>query len=95
MTRHMLSEEADRLARQMAEQTGDTLDEVVMRGLRAEAERTSENLTETVAVGENDSETWEERLAAIRAIQRRVAALPRLEEGSDEELLYDADGLPK
>ena len=34
-------------------------------------------------------------MASIRAIQRRVASLPRLMEGSDEELLYDADGLPK
>jgi antitoxin VapB len=91
----MLSDEADRLARQMAEQTGDSLDEVVMRALHAEAERRSAPLEQPDLPSEGGNESWEERLAAIRAIQRRVAAMPRLVEGSDEELLYDADGLPK
>jgi len=82
MSLYIRSEEADRLARQLAERTGTTLTEVVTRALRAELDRTPpDELTE--------------RLARIRAIQARVKATPILQEGSDEDLLYDLDGLPK
>ena len=40
MSLYIRSEEADRLARQLAERTGLTLTEVVTRALRAEHERT-------------------------------------------------------
>jgi antitoxin VapB len=84
MSLYIRSEEADRLARQLAERTGLTLTDVVTRALRAELERTP-----------TASEDLAERLARIRAIQARVKAAPVLQEGSDEELLYDLDGLPK
>ncbi|CAN5138694.1 hypothetical protein BH10PSE4_BH10PSE4_05770 [soil metagenome] len=71
MTRHMLGEEADRLARQMAEQTGDTFDEVVMRGLRAKAERTPKVRAKPL--------TREEKLAVMAELQRRSAVLPVLD----------------
>jgi antitoxin VapB len=84
MTLYIRSEEADRLARQLAERTGLTLTEAVTRALRAELDRTPD-----------EADDLAERLARIRAIQARVKATPVLQEGSDEELLYDLDGLPK
>jgi antitoxin VapB len=84
MSLYIRSEEADRLARQLAERTGLTLTDVVTRALRAELDRTP-----------TPPDDLTERLARIRAIQARVRATPVLQEGSDEELLYDLDGLPK
>ena len=88
MTRHILSEEADRIARQMAEQSGDSLDEIVTRALRAEAERASPKPW-------TKPRTREEKLAFIAELQRRSAALPVLDPRTPEEMLYDEDGLPK
>lgn len=88
MTRHILTDEADRLARQVAEQTGESLDDVVERALRAEAERTQSPLLAKPG-------TPEEKLAFIAAIQDRVAALPVLDPRDPDEILYDEDGLPK
>ena len=84
MSLYIRSEEADRLARELAERTGESLTQTVTVALRERLERTP-----------SKSDDWEERLARIREIQRRVAAAPILEAGSDNELLYDADGLPK
>jgi len=84
MTRHILSDEADQMARQLTERTGESLTEAVTVALRERLERTPPK-----------SADLEERLARIREIQRRVAASPILQAGSDNELLYDADGLPK
>ncbi|CAN7390629.1 type II toxin-antitoxin system VapB family antitoxin [Caulobacter sp. LjRoot300] len=84
MSLYIRSEEADRLARQLAERTGLTLTEVVTRALRAELDRTP-----------TTPEALAARLARIRAIQARVRASPVLREGSDDALLYDQDGLPK
>jgi antitoxin VapB len=88
MTRHILSDEAERLARQVAEETGDSLTEVVMRALRAEAER-------TLPRPQVKPRTREEKLAFMSELQRRSAALPVLDPRTPEEMLYDEDGLPK
>jgi antitoxin VapB len=84
MSLYIRSAEADRLARQLAQRTGLTLTDVVTRALRAELDRTP-----------TPPDALAKRLARIRAIQVRVRAAPVLREGSDEELLYDLDGLPK
>jgi antitoxin VapB len=84
MTLYIRSEEADRLARRLAEKTGLTLTEAVTRALRTELDRTPDEPDDRAA-----------RLARIREIQKLVAASPILEEGTDEELVYDADGLPR
>ncbi|MEH0196093.1 type II toxin-antitoxin system VapB family antitoxin [Caulobacter sp. CCNWLY153] len=84
MSLYIRNAEADRLARQLTERTGETLTEAVVVALRERLERTPEKVDDLEA-----------RLARIRAIQDRVAAARVLREGSDEELLYDADGLPK
>ncbi|MFT4254240.1 MAG: type II toxin-antitoxin system VapB family antitoxin [Caulobacter sp.] len=84
MSLYIRNAEADRLARELIERTGETLTEAVVVALRERLERTPDK-----------ADDLEARLARIRAIQDRVAAAPVLREGSDEELLYDADGLPK
>jgi antitoxin VapB len=84
MTLYIRSEEADRLARQLAERTGLTLTEAVTRALRTELDRTPER-----------PRTQDEKLAFLRALQQRSAALPVLDPRSPEEMLYDQDGLPK
>lgn len=87
MTRIILTDEAARFARQVVEQTGDDLNEVVTRALRAEAERTPQKLQKP--------RTREEKLAFMAELQRRSAALPVLDPRSPEEMLYDEDGLPR
>jgi antitoxin VapB len=84
MSLYIRSEEADRLARQLAERTGLTLTEAVTRALRTELAHIPSKADDRAA-----------RLARIREIQRSVATAPILEAGSDEELVYDADGLPR
>lgn len=84
MSLYIRNAEADRLARELIERTGETLTEAVVVALRERLDRTP-----------GKADDLEARLARIRAIQDRVATAPVLREGSDEELLYDADGLPK
>ena len=88
MTRHILSDEADRMARQLAERTGESLADTVAIALQERLDRTPVREVETL-------EEREERISRIREIQRRVRAAPILEAGTDEELVYDADGLPR
>lgn len=75
--------EADRLARELAERTGETLTQAVVTALR---ERLARETGRTGAVPLRDE------LAAIR---QRCAALPVLDHRSDEEILgYGDRGLP-
>lgn len=75
--------EADRLARELAARTGESLTEVVIVALR---ERLARQQGRTRAVPLRDD------LAAIRA---RCAALPRLDDRSPDDILgYDDHGLP-
>jgi antitoxin VapB len=76
--------ETERLARELARVTGESITETVTRALRERMVRE--------AGRDPDMERW---LEGIREIQRRVAQLPVLESGTDEELIgYDEDGLP-
>lgn len=77
-------DEADRLARALARETGETLTEAVVTALR---ER----------LGRVRRPRRAKRLQAeIRAIQKRVAALPVLDARSAAEILdYDEHGLPR
>lgn len=75
--------EADRLARELAERTGETLTEAVIVALRDRLKRER---------GRSRPRPLREELAEIR---RRCAALPVLDERSPEEILgYDERGLP-
>lgn len=76
--------EADRLARELAARTGETLTEAVVVALRERLAREA---------GRTRSIPLREELAAIR---RRCAALPVLDARTAEEILgYDERGLPR
>jgi antitoxin VapB len=74
--------EADRLARELARATGETITDAVITSLRERLDRT------------NGRGTPEERMAEMQAIGRRVAALPDLDPTFTEDSLYGDDGLP-
>ena len=75
--------EADRLARELAARTGETLTEAVVVALRERLARET---------GRTRSIPLSEELAGIR---RRCAALPVLDTRTAEEILgYDEHGLP-
>ncbi len=83
MTLSIKNAEADRLARQLAEATGESLTEAVIRALRERLERITGRRR---AAGLGDE---------IARMQERIARLPRLDQRSDEEILgYDERGLP-
>jgi antitoxin VapB len=76
--------EADRLARALAKQTGETITEVVIEALREKWMR------------EQGKRAPVELKEALLAIGKRCAALPDIDRRSPDEILgYDADGLPK
>ena len=75
--------EAEQLARELAEKTGESLSEVVVKSLRERLQ--SERMKP------RGSRLRDE----IRSIGARCAALPVLDPRSPEEILgYDAHGLP-
>jgi antitoxin VapB len=77
---HVADPEADRLARQLAEHTGETVEQAVVQALRDRLAK---------------QEEIARKLEALRGIQRRVAALPVLDHRTADEILgYDENGLP-
>lgn len=75
--------EADRLARELAARTGETLTEAVVTALRERLARQQGRVRAT---------PLREELAAIR---HRCASLPVLDNRSPDEIIsYDAHGLP-
>ncbi|MSP49643.1 MAG: hypothetical protein EXQ95_09995 [Alphaproteobacteria bacterium] len=82
MALNIKSAEADRLARELAKATGESITEAVTTAL---AER----------LARCRGDKWS-RLKAIRAIQERVSRLPVLDDRTDDEILgYDENGLFK
>ncbi len=76
--------EAERLARLVAKQTGETLTAAIEQALRERLERLQRRRSAPVQI---------ERLLEIA---NRVAALPVLDNRSDDEILgYDENGLPR
>lgn len=75
------SDEADRLARQLSAQTGESLTESVVVALRERLER---------------AHTIQPPLGArLRRLQADVAALPVIDRRAPDDILgYDGDGLP-
>ena len=77
-------DEADRLARALAKATGETLTDAVVTALRERLQRVQQPAR------------VRQRLAAVRAIQRRVERLPTRDHRSADEILgYGDDGLPR
>lgn len=76
--------EAERLARLVAEQTGESLTGAIEQALRERWERLQRKPKEPVLVEH------------LLEIANRVAALPVLDNRSDDEILgYDENGLPR
>ena len=76
--------EADRLARAVANRTGETLTQVVINALRDRLSRK-----------ERSQDDVESRVADAMEIGRHCASLPLLDRHPSEEVLgYDENGLP-
>jgi antitoxin VapB len=83
MALNIKSSEADRLARDLAEATGETLTEAVTIALRERLERERRRGAPDVA-------------ARLRRLAQEVAALPVVDARPPEEILgYDEHGLPR
>jgi len=83
MTLSIKNSEADHLARELADCTGESLTDAVIRALRERLERIKGSRR---AAGLSDE---------IARIQERIAGLPRLDDRSDEDVVgYDERGLP-
>jgi antitoxin VapB len=77
--------ETDRLARELAALTGESMTEAIRKAL-------AERLARTRCAREEERRRLVED---VRAIQERVARLPVLDGREPDEILgYDADGLP-
>lgn len=77
------NEEADRLARELAEATGETLTDAVLNALRERLRRVT---------GRRRSVGLREEIARMQA---RVARMQVLNERTDDEILgYDEHGIP-
>jgi antitoxin VapB len=81
MALNIKSSEADRLARELARATGETITEAVTTAI---AERLKRCRRRTPG-----------RRALLESLQGRLKDYPILEAGSDDDLVgYDKDGLP-
>jgi antitoxin VapB len=76
--------EADRLAREVAERTGETLTGAIVVALRERLARLRRKPKRSALVEE------------LREIGERFAALPVLDNSTEDEILgYDEDGIPR
>ncbi len=75
--------EADRLARELAKRTGESLTDAVLNALRERLERTK-NRGRRRSVAEE-----------LRAIGERCARLPVYDDRHPDEIMYDERGLPR
>jgi antitoxin VapB len=77
--------DADRLARALAQRTGETLTQAVINALRERLERE-----------QRKDQTVESVVEDVMEIGRHCAALPLLDERPADEILgYDENGLPQ
>ena len=77
--------ETDRLARELAERTGESLTTAVREALRDKLSRMEDERRAAIAA----------RLAAIKEIVARFNALPNLDDRTADEILgWDENGLP-
>jgi len=85
MARSIKDPEADRLARALAQRTGETLTEAVINALRERLERELRK-----------DRSIERLIEDIMDIGRHCAALPLLDPRRPDEILgYDNNGLPR
>ncbi len=85
MTLHIKDEKADRLARELAQATGETLTEAVTRALEERLGRYRRR---------SEAELEARRRTIVELIEE-IAKLPILDDRSPDEILgYDENGLP-
>jgi antitoxin VapB len=78
------NEETERLARQVARETGESLTEAIQKALQERWERLKARRRSQVVAGQ------------VEDLLRRVDALPRLDSRSEDEILgYDEHGAPR
>ncbi len=83
MALNIKNPEADRLARELAARTGETITETVLKALRERLKR--EGAKSPLSLKDE-----------IMEISRRCAALPDLDRRSADEIIgYDENGLPR
>jgi antitoxin VapB len=87
MALHINNPATDKLARELAEETGESLTVAVNKALKERLER----------VGGRKREDREEFVAKLLAIAQQAKGLRKLKKSSREliEELYDEDGLPR
>jgi len=83
MTFTINSPEADRLAHELAEETGESLSEAVTTAIRERLAAVRRPKKRTPS------------MTRIREIQAFVASLPDRDTRTPEEMLYDENGLPR
>jgi antitoxin VapB len=74
--------ETDRLARELAEATGETITEAIRVAIAERLERAR-------------GHRYPPLRAALQRIHERMQALPVLDDRSPDDMLYDEFGLPK
>ena len=78
------NEETERLARQVAQETGESLTEAIQKALQERWERLKARRRSQVLAGQ------------VEDLLRRVDALPPLDSRPDDEILgYDEHGMPR
>jgi len=79
--------ETDRLVRELSKLTGESMTEAVRRAVRERLERTRG--------GDTPDDEAAKRFEAMMAIARKCAALPVVDDRSEDEILgLDSDGIP-
>ncbi len=85
----IVNPEAARLAKELAAQTGESVDDAVLHALKRAM------LVEQRTRASQAAESQEKLLRVVSEIQERIAKLPVLDDRSPDELLgYDESGLP-
>ena len=78
--------ETDRLARELAALTGETMTQAIKTALQDRLQRERKRQSATIG----------RKLARLRAIQDRLAKLPVLDDRTADEIIsYDERGLPR
>jgi len=88
--------EATRLARELADLTGESQTEAVRKALRERLEREqAERQSREIKTAEENSREFERMWAETERIHRRVAARRSGDRGLTDDDLYDEQGLPR
>lgn len=87
MPLYIKNTETDRLARELARRTGETVTEAVTQALRERLAKADDYVPRDLSP--------EERMEVLREIQERISKLPVLDDRDPDDILYDEGGAPK